>query len=129
MAKDYFYGLTTDESREERLIIRLFVARVMFLIAFLFLVAVVTKAYAVQLDHQGCQGLAVWSHDIPLMRDFGADKEKVYAYLESNKLRNPMFQILLRHFEKLWGLKEYSGIAQVIYDDCVSRRGEYGSDA
>ena len=44
--KDYFQGLTTDESREDRVMIRLFVARVLFWAAVLAGIALVTKAYS-----------------------------------------------------------------------------------
>ena len=133
MDKEWFNGLTTEDAREQRSKIRDRVLDILGALCLIVLLLVATtwptKASAVQLDHQGCQGLAVWSHDIPLMRDLGADKEKVHAYLESKKVATPMFQILLRHFEKLWVLQNYGGIMQAVYDDCVSRRGEYGHDA
>ena len=118
MTKEYFYGLTTEESREQRSFIRARVLEYLGALCLIALLALVvtwtTKAYAVQLDRQGCQGLAVWSHDIPLMRDLGADKAKVHAYLESQKVELPMFQILLRQFETLWGLENYGGVIQAV---------------
>ena len=88
------------------------------------------KVLAVELNHAECQGLAVWSHDIPLMRDLGADKTKVRAYLESKRAISGVFSILLRNFENLWAFSDpLDTIMQPIYDDCVQRRGRYGTDA
>jgi hypothetical protein len=98
---------------------------------YLSLAAVVpTKAHAVQLDQQGCLALAVWSHDVALMRDVGADKEKVRAYFEKNKDEHPIYVVLLRRFEELWATKEVlQEIAPPVYQDCIRRRGQYGADA
>ena len=89
-----------------------------------------TKAHAVQLDHQGCMALAVWSHDVVLMRDVGADKEKVRAYFREQDTKDqPVFGLLLKAFEKLWATAEpRENIAPPIYQDCVRRRGNYGTD-
>lgn len=88
-----------------------------------------TGAHAVQLDRAGCQGFAVWSHDVVLMRDLGADKEKLRAYLESKRHDVSFYPLLLKLLDGLWAATgDKEELAQKVYSDCIDRRGQYGTD-
>jgi hypothetical protein len=126
---NWFHDLTNDEAKEERATLAQRLIAWLGVVCLIVLVGLATNAHAVQLNHQECQGFAVWSHDIQLMRDVGADKEKVRAYLESKKDDIPYFGMLLKSLDGLWKSKSDRGAtAQAVYDDCVKRRGVYGMD-
>lgn len=122
--------LLQEDVREQRwIMVRDIVIGLVCLVALLVAATYPTKAHAVQLDGQGCLALAVWSHDIALMRDLGADKEKLRAYFLKNKDEHPLYLILLRKFDELWATTlELEQIAPPVYQDCIRRRGQYGSD-
>ena len=119
-----------EDAKQERGFLRKVIA-VLGAICFFLLFALAatwpTKAHALQLSHQECQGYAVWSHDVVLMRDVGANKEKVRAYLESKKSEIPYFARLLKEFDQLWQTKaDRVEKGTAVYNDCVKRRGNYG---
>jgi hypothetical protein len=126
---NWFHDLTTDEARQERATLAQRVIAVLGVICLFVLVGLATNAHAVQLDAQECQGFAVWSHDIKLMRDVGADKEKVRAYLETKKAEIPYFALLLKALDGLWkDQSDREAVAQAVFNDCIKRRGVYGTD-
>jgi hypothetical protein len=125
---NWFHDLTTDEAKEERATLAQRVIAALGVICLIVLVGLATNAHALQLNHQECQGFAVWSHDVQLMRDVGADKEKVRAYLESMKGEISYFGMLLKSLDRLWKEGDKTATAQAVYDDCIKRRGVYGTD-
>lgn len=100
--------------------------------AFVALSLFATNAEALKLDQDGCLVYAIWARDVVWARDVGADKDRVRASLEEmgEREKNPVFALLLRFFDPLWGTgmpKEM--IAQSVYTECAGRRGEYGKGA
>ena len=102
-----------------------------------------TPAAAVLLDQQGCLEYAVWSRDLVWARDVGADREKVReSLIEMRREANahvgrdasaagaPVFTLLLRDFDAIWVVQATRHVvAQAVYRDCATRRGQYGEES
>ena len=73
--------------------------------------------------------LAVWGHDVLLIRDVGGDKDKLHSKISELAQTRPHLKVLLRFYENLWKSEmDYQGLATVMYQDCINRRGEYGDE-
>lgn len=92
-------------------------------------IAYCSAANAVQLDAEGCANYAIWSRDVVLMRDVGADKEKIRAMLEKGKDDVPFFALVIVNLDQLWAsTASYGEIATYVYRDCITRRGNFGTN-
>jgi hypothetical protein len=72
-----------------------------------------------------CQELAVWASDTIWAKHVGADKERVRAFYAEQ--RSPVFTLLLRDFEKIWGLdmKFRIPLFRAVLEVCAANRGIY----
>lgn len=104
---------------------------VAFLVAVFLIAAFYSgKAFAIQLDQQGCMLYAVWARDITWARDVGADKQKVRESLVELQDESPVFTLILRHFDALWNTgMPRTMIAEVVYRECAGRRGKYEDES
>jgi len=104
-----------------------YVLRLVILLALLaaVLVAVARPAHAVQLTGDQCKELAIWASDTVWAKHVGADKERVRAYYAEQ--RSPVFTLLLRDFEKIWGLdlKYRIPLYNAVLEACTFRMGTY----
>ena len=103
--------------------------RLAVLVLALLLLTPPMPAAAVQLDAHACQVMAIWARDIIWAREMGADRDKVRAFIESQRIESPIFIVLGPMFKDLWATDaEKTAVMQMIYQDCVRRRGQYGTD-
>lgn len=104
-----------------------YLLRLTFIVALLCVLYFVSssRAHAVQLSAEQCQELAVWASDTIWAYHVGADKEKVRAYYREQ--RNPIFPLLLRDFDKIWGLdlRYREPMYSAVLTACNNRRGVY----
>ena len=84
---------------------------------------------AITLTNNGCMSLAAWTSDVVLMRDVGADKEKVRAKLKELQKEKPFLKIIIKWFDDLWNSDmTYDDIMKMVYYDCANRGGVFGED-
>ena len=60
-------------------------------------------------------------------REMDANKEKIRAYLASEQHQYKFFRLLVRNLDALWAMpyEERGDIAEVVYHDCIRRKGKY----
>lgn len=105
------------------------IIRIFALIVLWCLLTAASLSHAVQLDERGCASYAVWAHDVLWAREVGADKDKVRVSLVeiSEAPGGEPVQLILRAFDELWATSiPRQQVLQMIYRDCVQRRGRYG---
>jgi hypothetical protein len=105
-------------------------------VVFLGVVLVVTLHFPrtaeaeVVLNQRGCESYASWSGSFVWARDLGADKDKARDELMAMDKKEPasIYALMLRDFESLWSTTATWEVVTILtFQDCVSRRGRYGS--
>ena len=100
------------------------------LIAIVMLFAM-SRAEAVTLNQQQCEGLAEWVNGVAEVRDMGAAKGKHWKHLAraNPDLAPELLAMLKREFDQVYAQASVPPIvlAQEVYGRCVRNKGDMGT--
>jgi len=96
------------------------------------LLASASPSWSVTLNSEGCGLYAVWSGSVVWARQVGADREKVRVSLVelNDDDTSGAIGLVLKDVDKLWATSApWASVMQIVYRDCIRRRGVYGTGA
>jgi hypothetical protein len=99
-------------------------------VVFIFVMFPRTAEAEVVLTPRGCQSYASWSGNLVWARDLGADKEKARDELVGLDKKEPssIYALMLRNLDSLWTTNaNWEAVTILTLQDCLTRRGRYGS--